>query len=189
MVRSRPLPFQDGGKSAAASAVRIVLLDGGVEVAIRSHGVAGKPERSLAAPVSKRKKTGAIPEAAVLYRSGSVQTRMHILIARGLDDATELQTKFGRVSRGAHVQRIELIDVERLRKSRGPIVIERHAIDDVLDVVLRTARMQSAVGLEHPARLRIHKADHRSVGRSPCPVFGRLAWKKIGRASCRERGW
>src|SRR5438552_18295972 len=131
MIGWRPLAFQYGRESATASAIRIVLLDWRVEVTIPSHRITAHAHRRACMCVPQREETSTISETAVLQRCCPVQPGVHILAAGRFDNAAELQAEFGGIPGCADVQRVKLLDVDRLRECRRAVVIEGNAVDDI----------------------------------------------------------
>src|SRR5215831_3497577 len=66
VIDRRPLAFQECRRTIAASAIRVVLLNGRIEETIGARGIAAEADGRAAASVPQRSKARAIVEAAVL---------------------------------------------------------------------------------------------------------------------------
>ena len=76
-----------------------------------------------------------------------------------LDHAAEPPAEFSGNVGGHHVDRLELVDLEARSETQRAVVVQRDAVDDVLRVVFRPARMQHGVGLEQPSRHGVDSVD------------------------------
>jgi hypothetical protein len=83
-------------------------------------------------------------------------------VGRGyhFDDAAELSTVLCRVAAGQNAHGMHVVGIELWRKGRRAIVRDRQAVDHVLHLVLRAARVQNAVGFEQPPRFGVYDVGH-----------------------------
>src|SRR2546422_8882460 len=118
MIRWGPFTVENGRDATAASTVGVVLFDRRIQIPVRSHYVAVHANRCTRLPITQREKARAIVETTALEGRHSMQTGMHILIARHFNDAPQFQAEFRWVPGRADVQRLKLLDVAGLRKRR-----------------------------------------------------------------------
>ena len=75
------------------------------------------------------------------------------------DHAAQPAAVLGRDPGRAHAYRLKLAVLERRGERDRPVVVQRHAVDHILCVVFRPARVQYRVGLEQPTRHCGHNVD------------------------------
>src|SRR6266568_465494 len=127
----RPLPFKHGRKTTTVAAIRVVLLDGRIQVSIGLHGFPANTDGRAASGIPERDRTLAIGKTAILKRGAAVESAMRVFFTRHFDHAAELQAKFGGVSCRPDIQRLEFFDVYRLREGRRAVVIKWDPVDHV----------------------------------------------------------
>src|SRR5215471_7426865 len=87
-----------------------------------------------------------------------------IFLRGKFDDAAELAAVFGRVTGRENPQGFDIARVERRSERRRAVLRQRHSVDNILHLVFRTARVQSAVRFVKPARLVVDGVGKRATG-------------------------
>src|SRR5262249_47217043 len=95
-----------------------------------------------------RKDTGAVCRVETSTANGrvSVQATGRVLGRRELNDSAEFASILSRIPRGENAHRFNVIRFEIGRKSGRPVLVQWNAVHNKLDGVLRTPRMEHAVG-------------------------------------------
>lgn len=96
-------------------------------------------------------------EAATRSHEAAVEALACLSRCDDLNNASERPAVLGRIPGRQNIHRVHIIRFNFRRKGGRSIVGQRKTIDDVLGLILRPARMQDAVRLEHPAWLRVHQ--------------------------------
>src|ERR1700680_961877 len=151
-VAIRNLALVRAGKSAPISRVCEILEHRRVQVTICMETITA--EREPVSPPCIRDSCG-IPHSrrsSPTCIDSAVQPGRNILFRGHLNDSAELSSILCGITRSQYAHRLYIACIKRWRKGRRTIFRERHSVQDVLHVILRTSRMQNAVPLVQPSR-------------------------------------
>ena len=144
--------------------VRVVLDDRRIEIPIRPPRVGAPAHRVAFPPVARANRSADRVEAAAVDGCARVAARLALHFRDDVDDAAQLAAVFGWITGGHHAQRLHVVGIQIRQERRRSVVGQRNTVNQVLRLVLAAPRVQNAVGLDDPARLRAHQVGERSSG-------------------------
>ena len=152
------------GKAAGVAAIGEVGEHRRIEITIGVKTVAADRETVFSRGVGKRGGAAGAGKAAAIHVELAVKTSGHVFYGGDFDDAAKFAAVLGGKSGGQHAHGIDIVGVE-FRGERGRAILrERQAVENILHIVFRAARVQHAVGFVEPAGLLIDEVAEISAG-------------------------
>ena len=171
--------------------IRVVLLHGRIEISISAGGRYRHADSALLASMLHDGVPAPSTEAAERRGDRGAEASACVRHRHNLDHAPELPAVFRGITTSQDCHRLHIIRAKFRGEDRRTVIGHGQPVHHVLRLVLRTSRMQDAVGFEQPSGLRVDNVRQGTPGKrrgSALERFGAYAMNRSGLMRIHQRG-